>query len=94
MRQNSRPATAVTEDFASLRSTKGQANADHASLLGWPASMNAFAFTRTHLPLTCTPDRLTPRVVATSKVLPDFDAVGFHSLSEMMNLPFLISTFM
>ena len=56
--------------------------------------MKACAITRTRSPRIFTVDRLTPRVLATSKVLPDFDGAGFRNLSEMMILPFLTSTFM
>ena len=56
--------------------------------------MKACPMMRTHLSPIFTVDRLTPRVLATSKVLPDFDGAGFRSLSEMMILPFLTSTFM
>jgi hypothetical protein len=55
--------------------------------------MKAFAFTRTHLPRIFMLDRLVPRVVAKSKVLPDFDGVSFRTLSEIISLPFSISTF-
>jgi hypothetical protein len=56
--------------------------------------MNAFALTRTSLPRIFTLDCLTPRVLATNKVLPDFDGAGFRSLSEIRSLPFSTSTFM
>jgi hypothetical protein len=54
--------------------------------------MKACAVTRTVLPLTFTLEVLTPRVLATSKFLPDFDAFGSRGLSEIMSLPLLIST--
>lgn len=57
--------------------------------------MKAFAVTRTGLFAISTLEVRTPRVVASTSVLPECDGFGFfRSLSEIRSLPFLTSTFM
>src|SRR5579863_2180219 len=55
--------------------------------------MNAFALTRTRLPLIFRFDRLGPRVLATSIDFPDFEGRGFQSLSRMTRYPSSLVTF-
>jgi hypothetical protein len=54
--------------------------------------MNAFAVTSNGIPATFTPEFLTPRDVATSRVLPELERFGFRSGSEIKSLPFFFST--
>lgn len=54
--------------------------------------MNAFAVTRKGIPAIFTPVFLTPREVATSRVLPELEGFGFRKGSEIKSLPFFFST--
>jgi hypothetical protein len=54
--------------------------------------MNALAVTRNGMPATFRPESLTPREVATSRVLPELEGFGFRSGSEINSLPFFFST--